>query len=134
MNSRRIALWAATAAAILWAAKATAIAAAGGLDKSPLEGPFFLAGLASFVVAVVALGVAATAGARTWVRVLAGVGAFAVGFATTVVVDTAVRAVNPERPGRHWVWTEVNLWVVAAVVLAIAVSLNRSRRPQPALA
>ena len=62
MTSRRIALWASIAAATFWTAKSIAIGLAGGLDKSPLEAPLFFLGLISFVVAVVALGVALTAG------------------------------------------------------------------------
>ncbi len=130
MNSRRIALWAAVAAATLWAAKSAAIGAAGGLDKSPLEGPLFLAGLASFVVAVIALGFALTPRARTWVRMAAGTGAFLLGFAATTAVNAGVEAVRPLSADRTWVWAEVNLWVAAVVVLAITVSLNRSRRPR----
>ena len=45
VNSLRIAQLAATAAAVFWTAKATAIGIAGGLDKSPLESPLFIAGL-----------------------------------------------------------------------------------------
>ena len=130
MNSRRIALWAALAAAAAWTAKSVAIAAAGGLDRSPLEGPLFFLGLACFAVAVVSLGVAATAGLPAWVRAAAGVGAFAVGFALTLAVDAVVEAVHA--PGvRHWVWSEVNLWVVATVGLTVAVLLQRGRRSEP---
>ena len=63
MNSSRIALVAAVAAAASWTLKAVAIGTAGGLDKSPLEGPLFFAGCSCFVVASVALGVAITRGA-----------------------------------------------------------------------
>jgi hypothetical protein len=128
MNSRRIALWAALAAASSWTFKSVAIGVAGGLDKSPFEGPLFFLGLLSFVAAVVALGVALTEGGRSWVRVPAGVGGFAVGLALTLVVDAAVAAIAPEDADRHWIWTELNLWVVAIVALALAIRLQRPRQ------
>lgn len=128
MNSRRIALGAALAAAASWTFKSVAIGVAGGLDKSPLEAPLFLIGLASFVVAVVALGVAATHGSRTWLRVLAGVGAFVAGLSATLLVDAAVGAFHAAGAERHWVWSEFNLWVAAVAAVGVAVALNRSRR------
>lgn len=131
MNSRHVALRAALAAATFWAAKSVAIGTAGGLGKSPFEGPLYFAGLLSFVVAVVALGVAATAGARTWIRALAGAGAFIAAFLFTMAVDAAVGTFQEPDADRLWVWTEVNLWVAAAVALAIAVLLNRSSRGRP---
>jgi hypothetical protein len=134
MKSRRIALWAALAAAASWAAKSIAIGIAGGLDKSPLEGPLFFAGLVFFIVAVVSLGVALTAGARPWLRVAAGVGAFAAGFALTVIVDSLVTALYSSGADRHWVWSEVNLWVSGIIALAIAFAVNRSRHARTTLA
>lgn len=127
MNSRRIALWAALAAAAAWTAKSVAIAAAGGLDRSPLEGPLFFLGLACFAVAVVSLGVAGAAGHPTRVRAAAGVGAFALGFALTLAVDAVVVALHAPGVERHWVWAELNLWVVATVGLTVAVALRRGR-------
>lgn len=134
MNSLRIALWAAVAAAVSWTAKSIAIGVAGGLDKSPLEAPLFFSGLISFVVAVVALGVAGTRGAPTWLRAIAGLGAFVTGFALTLLVDAVVGAFNPPGGNRHWVWTEFNLWVAALAALTVAVALYRARQPRGALA
>ena len=134
MRSQRIALWAALAAAACWSAKSVAIGVAGGLDKSPLEGPLFIAGLVSFVVAVVALGVALTPRVRTSMRVLAGVGAFVVGLALTLATDAVVGAFHASGVERHWVWTEFNLWVAALVALTIALTLNRDAQPRGQLA
>lgn len=134
MNSRRIALWAALAAATSWTAKSVAIGVAGGLDKSPLEAPLFFTGLLSFAVAVVALGIALTPHVPTWKRIAAGVGAFLVGFATTLIVDAVVGAFHASGADRHWVWVEFNLWVSALVALVVAVALNRPRQPQSRLA
>ncbi|HET7690460.1 MAG TPA: hypothetical protein VFK41_08780 [Nocardioidaceae bacterium] len=127
MRSRRIARWAALAAATAWTVKSIAIGAAGGLDKSPLEGPLFFAGLLAFVVAAVALGVGATSGSPTWVRALAGIGSFVFGFALTMVVDGIVGSFHSAGVERHWVWVEFNLWVSACVAVALAVWLDRER-------
>lgn len=134
MTLRRIALWAALAAATFWSAKSIAIGVAGGLDNSPLETPLYFAGLLSFVIALVALGIAATRGVRTWLRITAGVGAFLVGFALALIVDAIVGAFHASGGDRHWVWVEFNLWVSALAVLAVAVALNRSRQPRNTLA
>lgn len=134
MNSRRIALWAAVSAATAWTAKSVAIGVAGGLDKSPLETPLFFAGLISFAVAAVAAGVAATPGARTWVRALAGAGGFAAGFVLTLTVDAIVGAFHASGVERHWVWVEFNLWVAALAALSITLLLNRARQPRGSLA
>ena len=131
MNSRSCALWAALAAATSWATKTVAIGVAGGLDKSPLEAPLFFAGLVWYVVAVAAIGVAATSGAAAWLRALAGVGGFALGLALTLAVDAIVGAFHSGAE-RHWVWVEFNLWVAALVALAVAVRLYRADRPQGA--
>lgn len=126
MTSRRIALWAAVAAAAAWTAKSLAIGLAGGLGKSPLESPLFFAGLVSFVVAVVALGIALAPGVGTRLRVLAGVGAFVAGLLLTISVDATVGAFHANGVERHWVWTEFNLWVSALVALTTAVALHRT--------
>jgi hypothetical protein len=134
MKSRHIALAAAVAAASTWTAKAVAIGVSGGLDKSPLEGPLFFVGLVFFVVTVVALGIAGTAGAHLWLRIVAGVSAFVAGIAATLIVDAIVAALASSAPDRHWVWTELNLWVVALVALAVAGALNRPHPPRTTLA
>lgn len=127
MNSSRIAFIAAIAAVASWSVKAVAIGTAGGLDKSPVEGPLFFAGLLSFVVATVALGIAATRGRPAWVRAAAGVivapvvsiGIFLLG------VGALVAALQPADPGRHWVWAEVGLWVSALSTLALVLGVRR---------
>jgi hypothetical protein len=71
MTARRVAMLAAAVAVVAWAAKAIAIWIAGGLDRSALEGPLFLAGFLSLLAAVAAVGVALAAGRATWLRVVA---------------------------------------------------------------
>ena len=131
MKSTRVALVAAVAAVTFWTIKSVAIGVAGGLDKSPLEGPMFICGLVSFIVAVVSLGVALPAAARTWVRVISGLGAVVVGIAYTTLVDELVNAYREPGPDRAWAWTEVNLWVVSLTVLALTWTLA-ARRDAPA--
>jgi len=134
MNATKIALYAALAAAAGWTAKATAIGTAGGLDKSPLEGPLFFAGLACFVVAVVALGVALTRGRPTWLRAVVGLVGFAVFFQLSMLLDTLVdRVVGGAESDRHWVLAEVSLWISALLVLVAAVGQWRrsSRASSP---
>jgi hypothetical protein len=127
MNSSRVALVAALAAAACWTLKAVAIGAAGGLGQSPFEGPLFLAGLVCFVVSAVALGVALTRGRPAWVRAVTGlVVAPVVGVGFTAVVDALVGALQPMSPLRHWAWSEVNLWVVAVVGLGVALAVRRA--------
>ena len=117
-RSTRIALSAAGLAAACWAAKAVSIDIAGGLDKSPFEGPLFFAGLIAFVVAVVSLGVALTRGRPAWLRAIAGVVAFIVGLGISQVVGAVATTLAPADPS--WVWAEVELWVIAPLALAAA--------------
>lgn len=129
MNSSRIALLAALAAVVCWTLKAVAIGVAGGLDKSPFEGPLFLAGLVCFVGAAAALGVALTRGRPGWLRAVTGVVvAPVVGIGFTLVIDALVGAMQPASPLRHWVWSEVNLWVIAIAVLGLAMGTRAPAR------
>lgn len=119
----RAALVSAGLAVPLWAAKSVAIGLAGGLDRSPAEGPLYLAGLACFLVAAVSLGLALTRRRHVAVRVAAAVLGPGVGFALAMVIDTALGGIRPAHPS--WVWGEVNLWVTAALALVLAVLLAR---------
>ena len=52
--------------------------------------------------------------------------------AVVTLVGLVVARVQPEDPS--WVWAEVNLWVVAPLVLAFAVAADRPRgyaEPRP---
>lgn len=120
MNSSRIALIAAIAAAVSWTFKSVAIGTAGGLDKSPFESPLFFAGLGFYVVASVALGVAIAAGRPGWVRAVTGAVAVAVGIGVVSVIGELINALQAPSPQRHWVWAEVNLWVIAAGILTLS--------------
>ena len=126
MTAGRVALLGATGAVVFWAAKATAIGIAGGLDKSPLESPLFLAGLVGALVGAGALGAWVLAGRPTWLRVLGAVVAIVLVVLSAGVGGSVAAALQPEDPS--WVWGEVNLWVSAAV-LSAAVLFQRSRAP-----
>ncbi len=129
MNSSTIALYAAVATAASWTAKSLAIGTAGGLDKSPLEGPLFFAGLVCCTVAALALGVSLTRGRGTWLRAVAGVVGFVVFFLFAQLLDTAVdQIIGGAEADRHWVWAEVSLWVSAVLVLTLAVGRARAAR------
>lgn len=125
MNSSRIALIAAVGAAVGWTLKSVAIGTAGGLDKSPFEGPLFFVGLGCYLVAVLALGVAVTRRLPAWARAAVGVLAVVVGIVVVSVVGAVVNAIEAPSAERHWAWTEVNLWVMAIGALALALAAHR---------
>jgi hypothetical protein len=116
MNTSRIAQNAAVAATIAWAAKSVAIGTAGGLGKSPLESPLFFVGLLCFVTAAVAYGASVTRARSGAVRVLAGIGVLVVGVGVVVVIQGTLSAMGL---GGHWVWSELNLWVSAVLLLVL---------------
>ena len=108
---------AAVVAVLAWGLKAVAIAVAGGLDKSPFEGPLFFLGLAANVIAFVALGVAVAGPRGTAAKVGGAVLGIVVGFAVTMLADSLAGAVVPESAG--WVAEEAGLWVAALLALGI---------------
>ena len=131
MTALRIAAGAAVAAAGSWGLKALVIGLAGGLDRSPLEGPFFFVGLVLLLVAFVAAGVAATTGRPRPVRILGGIGGALVGAVAFFLVETGVGALVPESAG--WVKEEAGLWAIS-VLTAVALLLwvtaqERGREP-----
>ena len=114
MNTTRIAVIAAASAVVAWALKAVAIGVAGGLDKSPFEGPLFLVGLVSFVVAVCAIAVSAVSRHGR----LARVGAVLASVAGTVVVTALIGLlIDALVASDHWAWYELNLWVISLGLL-----------------
>jgi hypothetical protein len=125
MTSTRISLLASSAAVVLWGLKGVAIGAAGGLGRSPAEGPFFLTGLVAMVVAASALGLAVTTGRHRALRVAAAVLGPFLGAALAGLVDAGIRVFLPLTDDRPWVWNELNLWVLAVVGLALALRLDR---------
>lgn len=127
MTITRLALVLSLATTLAWTAKALAIAAAGGLGRSPIEGPLFLLGLGLAVVAAVVTGLALSSGRRPLVRTLAVVAVVAVVSVLGTVAQLAAQALQPARPG--WVWGEVNLWVVALALLVLSLLAVRRRGP-----
>lgn len=129
MSTYRIAVVTAIATCVLWAAKATAIGLAGGLDRSPLESPLFLAGLVCCCIAVVSLGLHLTRERPGWQRGVAAIGLVAATVAAVPLLVALVDAAVAPDPGRHWAWYELNLWVVAAAVLVATVAARTRTAP-----
>lgn len=116
MTALRVATLAAVAAALTWALRAVVIAVAGGLDRSPLEGPLFLLGMLLLALAAVAAGLAGTRGRVPVVRAAGVVGSVLVGIVAFWIVESAVGALVPASAG--WVREEAGLWAVSLFAAA----------------
>lgn len=117
---------AAACAVVAWGLKTIAIAVAGGLDRSVLEGPLYLVGLLAIVVAFAAIGVSAARGRSLTLRVFAGVLGVVVGLVFSWAVEAAVGAVSPQSAG--WVWEEAALWIISLLTLVVSVLLGTRQR------
>jgi hypothetical protein len=117
MNLIRISFVSAILGAAFWAAKATVIGLAGGEGINPLEGPPFYVGFAFHVVSVLTLVLWWTRDRHLALRGLAVVGAVVASALFTTTFELLLGLVKPPNPG--WVWSELNLWVVAAIMLAL---------------
>jgi hypothetical protein len=117
MTPLRFATLAAVAAAMSWALRGVVIAIAGGLGRSPLEGPLFVAGLVLFAIGSAAVGVELAGDQRTAVRAAGAVGGLALGAVVYWVVSTVVGALVPGRFG--WVQDESGLWAVGLFSSAV---------------
>jgi hypothetical protein len=112
---------------VAWSVKSLVIALAGGLDRSPLEGPLFLLGMVATVVGGMALGAAVTAARAVWVRVAAAVlGAVVVAGAGSVL-QTVLNAALPDSLG--WFRNELGLIASAAVLTVVVFALPGVRGP-----
>ncbi len=123
MTSFRIALATSVAAAALWAAKAVAIGTAGGLDQSPLEGPLFFAGFLCFITSVASVGFGLARRRRLGVRLLAGLAGPVVTALSVAALTAVIDSVLQPSSSRHWIWSEITLWVPAVVLIALAARL-----------
>jgi hypothetical protein len=126
MTTSRLALILAVTSAAAWTAKAVAIALAGGLGKSPAEGPLFFLGLVAFVAGAITVALALTARRTRGQRLVLVLAVLACVAAPMAVVGVAATALQPPRPG--WVWGEVNLWAGAVTLLVVAVVTWRTRQ------
>lgn len=127
MTAKRLAVTAAAAAVLAWGAKAVAIGIAGGLDKSPAEGPLFFLGLLCFTVAGFALGAALTVGRSIPLRVLGVVAVGVVVFVLSQLIGAVVAMFAPPESEGQWVWAEVELWIAALVLLAATVTVAQRK-------
>ena len=125
MTASRLAVLAAAASVAAWGLKAVAIGVAGGLDQSPLEGPLYLLGLVSIVVAFAALGVAVAGDRAVIVTIIGAVVGVLVGFALSMLASVAATAIIPDSAG--WVQAEAGLWFSALLALGVT-AYWRTRR------
>ena len=117
MYASRLAVLAAITATVVWGLKAVAIGTAGGLDKSPLESPLFILGLAAIVVAFASLGVALTGRRSLSYKVLGASAGVVVGVALSALASAVAAAVVPDSAG--WVQEEAGLWVSALLAVGV---------------
>ena len=133
MTTRRIALILTSAATAAWSAKAVAIGIAGGLDRSPLEGPLFLLGLACCIAAAATTGLVLLDASSTTGRVVAGVAGVVGTILFVGLCGTIAARLQPANPG--WAWGEVNLWAGMLGLLAANLLLvprrHQSDSPPP---
>ena len=128
MTAARVATYATIGAVAAWTVKALVIGLAGGLNKSPAEGPLFFLGMILFTVGVVSIGLAITTGRSLVVRVLGVVGTVAVFMVVWLAIDTVIASLAPANDP-HWVWAEAQLWVIAVAVAVGWQAWVRGRRP-----
>lgn len=134
-TAARIAVPLAAASAGFWTAKSVAIGTAGGLGLSPAEGPLFFLGLGTSVLAVASLLLVRARGRSRTARLLTALASLPVVVVLGAVTRTVVWLVEPDDPA--WPWAELNLWVVAAALLGVAVAVRHrevvvDRTPGPA--
>ena len=132
MTALRAGVFAAVGAVVAWALKAIVIAAAGGLDRSPLEGPLFFLGLLLLATAFVAGGLALAVNRGTGVRIFGAIGGLLLGLLAFVLVEEAVGSMVPESAG--WVREEAGLWVASVLTAALMLTWWRrraDREPSP---
>ncbi|MGA8046943.1 MAG: hypothetical protein WCA30_11835 [Dermatophilaceae bacterium] len=125
MTASRLAVLAAGVAVVAWGLKAVAIGTAGGLDQSPLEGPLYVVGLVSIVVAFAALGVAVAADRSVTFKVLGAVVGVLAGFGLSMLASVIAASVIPDSAG--WIQAEAGLWVSALLALGISLFWHRRR-------
>lgn len=130
-HTAQLALAAAAASAALWAAKAAVAALTGGNSDSPMATVLFLLGMVAHASALILLMVSWLPSRGLASRVLASIAGVLLGGVLTFVVNLLIGAIQPADP--HWVWGELNLWVIATVVLVAAVATvsRRSHMPSP---
>lgn len=105
-----------------WAVKAVSIALHDGPGEGPFATPAYLVGAVAALAAVVATALALTRDRARPVRALAVVAGLAAVALVVALVQVGVLAVLPVD---GWVREELNLWVVAAGLLAAAVAAQR---------
>jgi hypothetical protein len=124
------ATWIARAAALLgfvaWALKAFSMAAAGGAGKSPLEDPFWTAGLILEGIACATLGVVLVGQRKPQIKFLGALVGLAAGAGVIAITQVLLDQVLPTSWG--WFQNEAGLLVGALIILAVSLSVHGVRR------
>ena len=117
MSASRLALLAAVVSVAAWGLKAVAIGAAGGLDRSPFEGPLYLLGLVAIIAAFAALGVAVAGQRSVVVRAAGAALGVLVGLGLSMLSSVLATELVPDSAG--WVQAEAGLWFSALLALGV---------------
>lgn len=92
----------------------------GGRPRQELpREPLFIAGLACFVVGVLALGLSLASRARPPLRVLAALGMVVLGVGYAAALSMTVDGLVAPTASRHWAWAEISLWVGGLTLLLV---------------
>lgn len=125
------ALVAAVATAVLFALKASTIAAGRDPFDDPWVNGFFYAGALALAVTFALTGAGLARRRDRRARLLAGVLGLVVGILLGVLVAAVAGALRPA--DGSWVWDEVNLWVIVLLtIVALLVLRSRARAPRRA--
>jgi hypothetical protein len=123
IDTAHLVLAAAVTSTCLWSAKSVAIGLAGGLDKSPAEGPLFLLGLLAHLTGWIALAVWSTRGRTRGIRTAVVAATVPAVVLATLVIQLLIGVLEPADPA--WFWSELNLWVLSVALLVLATSVVR---------
>jgi hypothetical protein len=123
MNLSRVTVIAATSCVCFWAGKGLVIALSGGVGHSPLESPLFFAGLLTYALTTVLLGLLVSVGRHRAVRAVAVVATPVACVLLAGLVEELLILFRPPDPS--WAWGEAIFWIGGLVVLVLALLLGR---------
>ena len=124
MDTSRIPLICALGALASWTVKAVTVGLDGGAD-STLASVLMAVGLAFALAAGVGVAAILSRGLSVWRRAGAMVLGVVTGPALGLTLNLAIESVVESD---HWAWAEVNLWVMAVLLVAVASRVGRRDR------
>ena len=124
MDTSRIPLICALGALASWTAKAVTVGLDGGAD-STLASVLMVVGLTFALAAGIGIAVILSRGLSAWRRAAALVLGVVTGPAVGLTLNLAIESVVESD---HWAWAEVNLWVMAVLLVAVAFRVGRRGR------